>query len=463
MIASNGPSISYLRALLLALGAVACFQAAYAAPALGALIFGYVVCLCQLARMPRPLHAFAAGFAVGLGCVAPQLSFFYGIFGTPAIALWAILAAWVGLFVALLHLARRRLGPVYAAALAPFLWTGLEYFRSEVYALRFPWLNVGFALSSCSIAPFRGLGIYGIGFLAASLGAWTLLRCPRPQAAVGIAAALVGLAFVGRPEVAPGEGLSVAGVQMEEPSPAAVLQNLDALARAYPQTPLYVMSEYTFDGPVPDPVKAWCRSHGKYLIAGGKATAPGGRYYNTAFVIGPSGAIVFSQAKSMPIQFFDDGLPAPRQDVWESPWGRLGICICYDLSYRRVTDRLVALGARALIVPTMDAESWGAHEHVLHTRIAPVRAAEYGIPVFRLASSGVSQAIDARGSETARAPFPGDGAMISARLHLGRVGALPWDRALCWVAMFVTAASVVSLPFGRPMIKRADGTCGAPL
>ncbi len=441
MISSDKYFISFPRALLLALGAVICFQAAYTIPGLGVFIFGYVICLCQLCRIARPLYAFAAGFAVGVGCVAPQLAFFYGIFGTPAIALWAILAAWIGLFVVWLHLAWRRLGPAPAAVLAPFLWMGLEYFRSEVYFLRFGWLNVGYALSSCPIVPFRGIGVYGVGFLAAALGGWVLLRCPRPLAAIGVALALAGLAIAERSS--PGGGLSIAGVQAEIPSPTAVLQNLDALARAYPQTSLYVMSEYTFDGPVPDPVKAWCREHGKYLIVGGKAPAAGGRYYNTAFVIGPTGEIVFSQAKSRPIQFFDDGLPAQRQAVWESPWGRLGICICYDLSYRRVTDELVALGAQALIVPTMDAESWGAHEHALHTRVAPARAAEYGIPIFRLASSGVSQAVDANGAEIARAPFPGDGAMLSARLNVGRSGVLPWDRILGPIAMLVSIGSLL--------------------
>ena len=43
-------------------------------------------------------------------------------------------------------------------------------------------------------------------------------------------------------------------------------------------------------------------------------------------------------------------LPAPEQEVWNSPWGKIGICICYDLSYTRVTDRLVKQGAQLLIV-----------------------------------------------------------------------------------------------------------------
>jgi predicted amidohydrolase len=110
--------------------------------------------------------------------------------------------------------------------------------------------------------------------------------------------------------------------------------------------------------------------------------------YNTAFVIGTNGELVFRQGKSVPIQFFKDGLPAPDQKLWESPWGPLGLCVCYDLSYTRVTDKLARLGAKAIIVPTMDVADWGLRQHELHARVAPVRAAEYGIPIFRLASSG---------------------------------------------------------------------------
>jgi apolipoprotein N-acyltransferase len=54
----------------------------------------------------------------------------------------------------------------------------------------------------------------------------------------------------------------------------------------------------------------------------------------------------------------------------------IGICICYDLSYSRVTDRLLRLGAQALIVPTMDLIDWGRRQHELHARVAPMRAAE---------------------------------------------------------------------------------------
>src|SRR5205085_578061 len=121
---------------------------------------------------------------------------------------------------------------------------------------------------------------------------------------------------------------------------------------------------------------------------------------------------VFRQGKSVPVQFFKDGLPAKSQRVWESPWGRIGICICYDLSYTRVTDGLIRLGAQAIIVPTMDVVAWGRHQHELHARVAPIRAAEYGVPIFRVGSSGISQLIDASGRTMATAGFPGAGAML---------------------------------------------------
>ena len=192
-----------------------------------------------------------------------------------------------------------------------------------------------------------------------------------------------------------------------------MLLNLNQLVKKHPEAQLLVLSEYTLDGPVPEKIKDWCRQHERYLIIGGKDPAANSQYYNSVFVIGPTGDILFRQAKSVPIQFFKDGLPAREQKLWDSPWGKIGICICYDLSYTRVTDELVRLGAQAIIVPTMDIADWGRHQHEMHARVAPVRAAEYGIPIFRLASSGISQCVDATGHVLASAPFPGEAATSS--------------------------------------------------
>jgi apolipoprotein N-acyltransferase len=250
----------------------------------------------------------------------------------------------------------------------------------------------------------------------------------------------------------------VAGAQLEFPIPTDVISALDKLLATNPSTEVFVLSEYTFDGPVPDKVNAWCREHQRYLIVGGKDDGPDRNYYNTVFVIGPTGEIVFRQAKSVPIQFFKDGLPARGQKLWDSPWGKIGICICYDLSYTRVTDELIRLGAQAIIVPTMDVADWGRRQHELHARVAPVRAAEYGVPIFRLASSGISQMVTGAGEVVASAPFPGQQATINGTLSLGKPGTLPLDR---WLAPFATAATgalIVWFVLKRPRGAEAPST-----
>jgi apolipoprotein N-acyltransferase len=108
-----------------------------------------------------------------------------------------------------------------------------------------------------------------------------------------------------------------------------------------------------------------------------------------------------------------------------------------------VTDRLIKLGAQAVIVPTMDVFGWGVRQHELHALIAPVRAAEYGIPIFRVASSGISQLVEESGRVVAKASCPGEGEIISGTLKLGQKGSLPLDRWLTPVAVAVSAGLIV--------------------
>jgi apolipoprotein N-acyltransferase len=383
---------------------------------------------------------------VGLLIAAVRLAFFWRLFSVSAVSLWLVYAFWIGAFVALARLCLVQLGPKWGCLLVPFVWTGLEYFRSELYYLRFSWLNAGYSFSG---APWQGavalIGVYGMGFLlmsVASAAGWLWLQS-RAQAFVLLAfgaggICLWGLASSKAQPVHPVAGVRVAGAQMEFLDEQEVLERLSDLVRAYHDTELVVLSEYTFDGPVPATVREWCRTNRRYLIVGGKDPAPGGNFYNTAFVVGPDGETLFRQVKAVPIQFMNDGLPAPEQKLWDSPWGKIGICVCYDLSYTRVTDRLVQLGAQALIVPTMDVAGWGRGQHQLHALIAPARATEYGLPIFRLASSGISQLVDRTGRVLAAAPYPGKGAMLAGTLETQGKGRRPLDRWLAPLAVGVT-------------------------
>jgi apolipoprotein N-acyltransferase len=411
----------------------------------------YLFALVQLGGRVSGSRAMLAGLATGLLVFGPQLAFFWRLFGPLAISLWLILAFWLALFLVLLAWCHARWGPWVAALLAPVLWLGLEYFRSELYALRFSWLTPGFAFFASPQLPALGvLGVYGMGFVLMALAAGVSLLPWRHIAWSGPALlASVGLLVnLPAPEAgtagSPGTPVRVAGMQLEFPAELEVPSALDELARQHPDADVLVLSEYTFDGPIPDRVKRWCRRNGKFLIAGGKELLEDGRFANTAFVVGTNGEVVFRQGKAVPIQFFQDGLPAREQRVWESPWGPIGLAVCYDLSYSRVIDRLIGAGAGALIIPTMDVADWGRRQHALHARVAPVRAAEHRVPIFRLASSGVSQLVAPRGRVTASAPFPGDRATIAGTLRLAGDASLPLDRALAPVAAGLTGLIVLA-------------------
>ena len=124
-----------------------------------------------------------------------------------------------------------------------------------------------------------------------------------------------------------------------------------------------------------------------------------------------------------------------EQKLWESPWGKIGFCVCYDCSYRRVTDELVRQGAQAIICPTLDGTDWGAYEHRLHSRVGPMRAAEFEIPVIRIAGSGISQIVGRNGSVSAEAGFPGQGSTFVGAIGFGAPGRLPLDH---WFAPVCT-------------------------
>ena len=449
------------KSLGLVMGAAGAFTLAYAISWGGYFMVGFLFCLFALAKYGTTRQVFYLGLATGMLIYSINLFFFYTIFQAAAIVFWLILSFILALFLLTARFCFAGFKPVVAAMVIPFVWTGFEYFRSELYYLRFSWANVGYAFSRWPVLPFGIVGVYGAGFLMSAY-AIVLLTVRRKKVAVGVtvlsACALV-LLLPAHPRPDPGNArVRVAGVQLESPMEHQVFGLLNQLQQKFPETDLFVLSEYAFDGPVPDRIKRWCREHQRYLIAGGKEPAANGNYYNTAFVIGTNGEVAFKQVKSVPVQFFKDGMPAQEQNLWASPWGKIGICLCYDFSYARVTDRLIRLGAQAMIVPTGDLSDWGVQEHELHSRVAPVRAAEYGIPIFRLSCTGVSQLVNRAGEIEASAPSLGQFATISGALEFGKPGRLPLDRILAPLSVLVTVAVVGCLLLG--LVRRRPSRSG---
>ncbi len=479
---TNPARLKATGAALITAGAVASFHLAFMVPALCWLVLAYLGCLFTLRRLATARQAFYVGLVIGLGVFVPQMGFLWTIFRAAAIPLWLILALFHAAFLLLLNRVEFRLGTKWAVVLAPVLWCGIEYFRSEVWWLRFAWFTPAGCLPLwISQANLFWFGCYGTGLLLAFAGGQLAVAgsnsdpSMRPRAWAGFCVTVSSFGFVflldALSSFGPSTRLKVAGLQLEFPGAPEVLLGLDKLSKSHPKAELLMLSEYSFDGPPPESVKAWCQRSGKWLVVGGKQPIEPGsrrgdeaespthaplrlltsaatkeRFYNTAFVISTNGEVVFTQAKSRPIQFFADGEPAPSQRVWDSPWGKLGIAICYDASYRQVTDELIRQDADALLIPTMDVSEWGEYQHRLNARMARIRAAEYRVPIFRVASSGISQIISRDGREIATAPFPGQGEMIAGELRWSaNGGSVPLDAWLAPVCTWATGGIMLWL------------------
>ena len=116
---------------------------------------------------------------------------------------------------------------------------------------------------------------------------------------------------------------------------------------------------------------------GIWLLAGSMASPAGdGRIANRSLLIDPEGRIVATYDK---IHMFDVDLPSgesyreseafrPGEHavVAPTPWGGLGMTVCYDLRFPQLYRALAHAGARLIAVPAAFTKMTGeAHWHVL--------------------------------------------------------------------------------------------------
>ncbi|WDE98449.1 hypothetical protein PQO03_21805 [Lentisphaera profundi] len=420
----------------------------------------FFLSLWQITKIKSIPIAFINGIILGFGIYTYHLQFFISIFNHFAYNLFCVLAFWLALFLAISVWLRRVYSSKTIAWLIPVLYFSLEFIRCELYPLKFSWVIPGLSFSESSYYSGLGIwGVYGISFfcfLLITFGEnWIEKKKLKIIAFVSLCLLCQISSLMSTSAETEGEGPHITGIQWEMGSHKDILDSLDQALETYPDTKLFFLSEYSFDEGIPQLIKDWCQVNQRYLLAGTTETIKesavinkdvksiGGKkkkraYFNMAMIVDPRGEIIFKQAKVMPIQFFNDGEPAKSQQLWDSPWGKIGIGICYDLSYSKIMDELVRQGAQALLIPTMDVEHWGEQQHKLHGRIAPTRAGEYGIPVYRVCSSGISQFVDAQGHIQAQGSFIGQGDTFSAKLVMAEQGTRPLDRFLIYPALIIS-------------------------
>ena len=101
-----------------------------------------------------------------------------------------------------------------------------------------------------------------------------------------------------------------------------------------------------------------------------------GRIYNTAFILGPDGAFLGKYRKTHPVPIEETvraGIsPGEELPVFDLPFGRVGIMICFDDKFPEVSRILSVKGARLICFPSMNSP------HHAWTSRSAVRAMDNG-------------------------------------------------------------------------------------
>ena len=96
------------------------------------------------------------------------------------------------------------------------------------------------------------------------------------------------------------------------------------------------------------------RTYGLYLLGTALEANPAGRPYNTAALYTPDGRRAASYRKVhlfAPMGEVDHLLPGDALPVFDLPWGRTALAICYDLRFPEIWRRYTQAGAHLILIP----------------------------------------------------------------------------------------------------------------
>jgi predicted amidohydrolase len=143
----------------------------------------------------------------------------------------------------------------------------------------------------------------------------------------------------------------------------------------------------TVPGPRTERLAEACRLHNVHAVVGTIENDAAGRCFNTAILVGPDGLLGRYRKTHLLClgvdRFLTPGDSPPA--VYETPLGRLGVLICYDLRFPEPARGLALAGAQAILLPT----AWPTAATLYPDYVARTRAAENG--VFLVAADHVGE------------------------------------------------------------------------
>ena len=124
------------------------------------------------------------------------------------------------------------------------------------------------------------------------------------------------------------------------------------------------------DGPSSQAIAEVCRETAAYAVVGFIEAAED-KLYNAAMLVGPDGVVGGYRKVHLPFIGVDRFVtPGDRQfEVFDLPFGKVGVNICYDISFPEAARVLKLMGAELIALITNWPEaSWRSPEFVANTR-----------------------------------------------------------------------------------------------
>jgi len=176
-------------------------------------------------------------------------------------------------------------------------------------------------------------------------------------------------------------------------------------------------------------LQAIAKESGKWIVCGMDDRNTGGKHYKHALVVDPQGDVAGHHRKtSLTYDDLSQGVsPGEAIEVVETPFGRLGVVICYEMHFPEVARAYALQGAQIIFNP-VGAGMWHETQYQAWTSVGRTRASENGI--FAV---GCSHHNDAIPFAYAYAP---DGTCLVEARHTNRMVTVTLDLSLC-IGMFL--------------------------
>jgi apolipoprotein N-acyltransferase len=389
-------------------------------------------------------------------------------------------------------LASRR-SKLLACAIAPFLWTALEYFRTNIPIIGSSWDLSGYpAAHNLALLQITSVtGIYGLCFLIAAYGslvAYAVLERSRRgwMIAAGVTLLLVVVAAGGTyliPAATPHyvAHLVQTNFPQSESYPADWLTvhagELDQLEKisvdAAKQEPgIIIWPEVPAPFSLQEPLFAArasqiARDANNYFLvgvldwkrAGGKFLA-----FNTAVLLDPTGQRIYSYDKIHLLPFgeyvplrgwltfakrltadISDFTPGSSYSIAEMPQGKFGAFICYEAIFPSEVRRFTASGAQLLITISNDGWFGRSSAPEQHMFMARVRAVENRRWLLRDTNNGYTESIDPYGRTAAQLAIDMRGQLTAP--YDFRSDLTPYARFGDWFSWLCIVVTVALLGF----------------